>query len=599
MFRYLALIWNEHDEAASGQAKQLRRRIHERLPSWACPSDVPGLLFCHANTGVGSARTIELSHRQGVIFGNLFHRDDARDTALPVNSLSDAECSSIVKQGSTRLLDRYWGRYVALFSEEMGDGVRLLRDPSGALPCYLVEWQGVHMVFADVEDCMAIENIAMSVDWDGLALTLSQRRSFASPLILKGMTEVRPGEEVRFDRGKVRRSIAWNPLRIAGQDPIEDFEGAVAQLNRVLRMCVNAWASQYPRIVVRISGGLDSSILLSSLCNAPTQPAITCLHYYATGAGEDERRYARIVAEHLGASLVEKDLDERPVKLEGVLQGKRTANVGSLLYDVEHRRYESQLAADAAAEAGRCSGLFSGAGGDGVFYQARADLATADYLLRYGLQAQLIAVARDASEISRKSICALLLNAVRERTCGTARHALLESAGPTHPWLENVEARQVPAGKLWHTLSGVVAPAGISALAQVGDPEETLPFLSQPLVELCLRIPTYLLIRGGRDRAVSRQAFAGEVPAAILNRTQKGLIHRHLHNMFEHNLEFIRALLLDGIMLRNGLLKRQQLEPLLLGHLPADDRRFVDVLTRLVPTEAWVRSWHAGANAAR
>src|SRR3546814_15687375 len=48
------------------------------------------------------------------------------------------------------------------------------------------------------------------------------------------------------------------------------------------------------------------------------------------------------------------------------------------------------------------------------------------------------------------------------------------------------------------------------------------PLLSQPIVELCLSIPTWQWVRGGRDRAVARAAVADLLPALIAQRRTKG-----------------------------------------------------------------------------
>ena len=44
-------------------------------------------------------------------------------------------------------------------------------------------------------------------------------------------------------------------------------------------------------------------------------------------------------------------------------------------------------------------------------------------------------------------------------------------------------------------------------LGQGNEAERISPLFSQPLMELCLRIPTYVLTEGGWDRAVARRAF--------------------------------------------------------------------------------------------
>ena len=75
---------------------------------------------------------------------------------------------------------------------------------------------------------------------------------------------------------------------------------AVVSLRETTVGCEHAWASCYDGIVHNLSGGLDSSIVLSCLKSAPSRPRVTCLNYFTTGPNEDERRspdnVARVVA---------------------------------------------------------------------------------------------------------------------------------------------------------------------------------------------------------------------------------------------------------------------------------------------------------------
>ena len=105
-----------------------------------------------------------------------------------------------------------------------------------------------------------------------------------------------------------------------------------------------------------------------------------------------------------------------------------------------------------------------------------------------------------------------------------------------------------------------MAPAYYSSFERTDYPERTLPLLSQPLVELCLRIPTYVLIRSGRDRALARRAFANDLPAEIIARYAKGRADHHSRNILDANLAFVRELLLDGALVQKGLLNRTNLE---------------------------------------
>ena len=122
-----------------------------------------------------------------------------------------------------------------------------------------------------------------------------------------------------------------------------------------------------------------------------------------------------------------------------------------------------------------------------------------------------------------------------------------------------------------------------------GAPERTLPLLSQPLVELCLRMPSYLLIRSGRDRAIARRAFAPELPETIVKRTAKGRIDQYLRNILDLNLQFIREYLLDGVLVSKGLLNRNNLDTYLTKERSPADFQYNEILQEHLCVEAWLR----------
>jgi asparagine synthase (glutamine-hydrolysing) len=275
------------------------------------------------------------------------------------------------------------------------------------------------------------------------------------------------------------------------------------------------------------------------------------------------------------------------------------------MYELEHGRYEGEL-----SERHGAAGLFSGAGGDGVFFQARAELAVTDYLFQHGFGRGLLRAAIDAARVSRKSIWPLLWQALRARL-GKPRWDPISQTKPferalvnselvasvrcdtsfAHPWLTPDATQGVPPGILWHVMSVSLPPAYYSSFQRGPYPERTLPLLSQPLVELCLRLPTYLLITSGLDRALARRAFADDLPAEIVRRKAKGRADQHVRNILDANLEFVREMLLDGIMVRRGLLNRDVLETYLTRHRSPADFQYTEILQEHLCTEAWLRSW--------
>ena len=157
-----------------------------------------------------------------------------------------------------------------------------------------------------------------------------------------------------------------------------------------------------------------------------------------------------------------------------------------------------------------------------------------------------------------------------------------------HPWFST--SASLPQGKLWHILWLSTAPHFYTALAREGDAERVEPLTSQPLTELCLQIPTFILTTGGKDRALARQAFVQDVPAKILERQHKASIESFIRRSLLNNIEFVRETLLEGVLVQQRLLDRRPLEAALSGRhgkIASAPTSLFDFLG----VEIWVSRW--------
>ena len=108
-------------------------------------------------------------------------------------------------------------------------------------------------------------------------------------------------------------------------------------------------------------------------------------------------------------------------------------------------------------------------------------------------------------------------------------------------------------------------------------------------MEVCLRIPTYLLLRGGRERALAREAFADRVPMQILRRRDKGSIVSHATEMIRQSEPFVRELLLDGVLAGAGVIVRAELEPYIVHGQPFREEHLMP-LVACIAAEVWART---------
>jgi asparagine synthase (glutamine-hydrolysing) len=605
VYRYIAMLWDPSNRQAELAAHAWTDRVRVSATQWSRVMESPGVALFHAGRGIGPDDACLLPREAGAVLGTLFSRGSDGEASTRATTFDEPEAARIVSGGGKRLLEKFWGRYVAVVRAKETAAVWVIRDPSGSLPCWYTEHDGIAVICSDIEDCRDLGFLAFTVNWDYITGHVAHATLQVRDTALNEVSEIQPGERLCFRAGAVTRGMVWNPIEIARTAPLESPEEATTLLRAATLDCVHAWAACYDAIVHNLSGGLDSSIVLSCLRSAPSRPRLTCLNYFGRGPNEDERRYARLMAQHVSVDLVEQEGDPTSVRLEELHHIRHSPRPWFYLYELQHSHFEASLAAKHGASA-----LFTGAGGDSVFYQARGDLALSDFVLDHGLGRGLLATAVDAARVSRQSIWPLLWQAVRQRVWPPkwdpiamakpfqrtiVTPAVVEAAKRnrrlSHPWLTPENTVGVPPGTLWHIMSLSMPPAYYGSFRWSADLERILPLLGQPLVELCLRIPTYHLIDGGHDRALARRAFQSDLPRQIVGRYAKGRADQSLRNILDANLPFVRELLLDGLLVRNGLLDRANLEVYLSrDHSPADFQ-YNEILYEHVSTEAWLRKW--------
>jgi asparagine synthase (glutamine-hydrolysing) len=120
--------------------------------------------------------------------------------------------------------------------------------------------------------------------------------------------------------------------------------------------------------------------------------------------------------------------------------------------------------------------------------------------------------------------------------------------------------------------------------------------LSQPVIEACLPIPSWEWRAGGRDRAVARAAFAPDLPPSIIGRRSKGGPDGFSAIILREHRTAITERLLDGMLVREGVVDRAALEARFADRRPfsgEEQSRLLD----LVDTEAWARSWSSKGSA--
>lgn len=596
MHRFIAFAWDASIAEKAILAKSLSRRLELQLPNWTRVLDGSGLLVYHVSAGNGASRVYKLKHGAGVVLGRLFSRD-ANSTHSPV-AFSASETERLQQSGGRHLVEQYWGRYVAFVTERQGPRLWVLRDPTGAVPCFMAKCQDIHVICSHVDDCAALGLIKAAIDWNHVAAYLWFDRLVTTDTGLKGVQQVLAGECIEIGPRDKKAMFYWRPDRIHAQRALENRQEAMTELRDVIRNCIGAWASCYGSILHELSGGLDSAIVLACLARLPGRLDIVCENHFTRNAEGDERVFARQAAALARVHLIETPINqsnrliEKMFESPGVTTPTQTAFVP-----------ESQPDRDRIVKARGIEAVFSGQGGDHLFQSIRTPEIAAEYAWHHGPQRELFNVISDTSRFTRKPFWSILWSVVYS---GLLRHpkdpyavvhpsplagdktrGAMNPAAIRHPWID--AAADLPGSKRRQIFDIIDTQHFYSRSGHGVDVVH--PLISQPIIELCLQIPSYVLTFGGVDRALVRQAFEGMVPADILARTTKGATTGYFNSLLTANLAVIRDYLLDGILIKSGVLDRRKTETALSESCLIRDSRILLPVLDALKLEFWLQTW--------
>jgi asparagine synthase (glutamine-hydrolysing) len=605
MFRYLACSWTPGNEVQCGIAKRIESALRQR-GSWrtAFKKDGHSVFMTGHSEGVNEAYV--LPNGQGVILGRIFRRGRAAQAVSGDVELSNFDGQRIVHSSGRALIEHFWGRYVAFLPSATGEA-RVLRDPTGALPCYRLEVEGVSVVLSWLEDLLDLLPIPTpSPEWEAVAAHALLGQLSAPPTALDGVTQILAGELTPMNpKGNPPLSL-WNAADFCRRPPAASPAQASRLLRATIDECVHAWASCYATFVLRLSGGVDSSMLLGTLADEEAGHDFICLNYYSTDPSGDERAFARLAAQQHGTALIERAIDES-FQLDELMGFARTPVPVPYVGSMATSRIDAEV-----ADGHHAAAVFNGAGGDPLFFEVQCTWPAADYLKQRGIDRGFPGAVLDAANLGRVSFWRALRLAVKDRNfegnplSDAGRHLTLLSREAkdaasqmahryVHPsWLA---AGDLPIGK-FHQLGMLVSPLEYyNQHLRERSPERVHPLMSQPLLEFCLSTPTFVLTHGGRGRGLARAALADRLPTAIARRRSKGRIEHYAVKVLQRNQARAREMLLDGLLAAHGLLDRHRVE-LALSNQPGLTTTPASEVHSWIAIEAWLRVATAPSRAA-
>ena len=496
----------------------------------------------------------------------------------------------------------------------------LARDRLGKKPLYYRQRNGLLLFASEVKALLSHPEVGRDIDADALHHYLAFGYSPGDRSIFAEIASLPPAHLAIADGDRLETRCYWTPLRgaAARTDAVSPAEAPVL-VRRALADAVRLRLESDVPLGVFLSGGIDSSAVVASMREVTGQRITTVsVGFGAADPSFDELPYARLVARRFDTDHHEEILEPRVADL-----------LPTIVQHFDEPFADSSAVATfvvAQAAARHVKVALSGIGGDEAFagYPRYLGLRLSETYAR---------LPRAVRSVARAAVHAIARESEGGVDWGARAGRFVDADGPLPDrylawtrffsvadlehlaspalrarWRADVAARQRAAFETRDGADVVEGAFRIDLATYLPDDllvmadrmtmahslELRAPFCDHRLLELSLRIPAGVKLRGGRLKALLKTAFADVLPRELLRRPKQGFmipLARWLRTELREPMEDLLAS--DRVRAR-GLLVPTVVEALKREHL--DGRRsHADRLWSLMILELWMRQYLDGA----
>ena len=500
---------------------------------------------------------------------------------------------------------------IALWDARLGRLV-LLRDRVGVKPLFYAVRDGALHFGSEVKCLLAAGASERRLDLAALDRFLTFEYTAGTDTLFADVRKLPPASWLTWTRGELRTGSYW---RIPGPDPSLDApEAAWAErLRHVLDAAVKRQMISDVPLGAFLSGGIDSSIVVSAMSRASARPVRTFSIGFENQS-YNELPFAAAMARHCGTEHHERILAPEYLSLvDEVIE-----HLDQPIADFSV--FPTLLVSKVARE--QVTVVLSGDGGDELFagYDAyvadRAASRTLDRLPGVLRHAVGLAAAALPSTAAKKG----LLNNLRR----FAEGALLPPRWEHVRWMTFLTPEQRRAlyrPDVYQALAGEADATIARYLGNVGEdrlqrqlfcdllfylPEDILikvdhmgmaasienrvPFLDNEVVDLAVQMPSRLKWRGRERKHILKRAYADALPAAILRREKQGFsiplktwLNREWNSLLHDTLD-------ETTLARDGLFEPATVRRWIAEH-EAGRANHSHILWALMVFHLWKRRW--------
>lgn len=483
----------------------------------------------------------------GEIYNYIELRKDLESRGVRFGTTSDTEVLlQLYIHKGTECLNELRGMFAFAIWNRKEKRLFLARDRVGEKPLVYTNHKGLFCFGSEIKSLLSLPQLPREIDPVGLHYGLHYVNIPAPYSAFKNIRKLRPSEYMMVTSDHLSIHRYWKPKFNAAQ-LITDPEEAACEFNRCLDETVSILCRSDVPIGATLSGGLDSSAVVASMCRSMTNFDTFCISGDIEGT-DTEISAARMVAAHFNTNHHE--LTFKTDQLSSIQKVIRSFDEPVATFVPLHAYTLASLVRNHVKVA------MTGNGGDELFggYSDHQTLRRIDRKLNLWNQLEKWHVAPCLDLIplpglrsSRQKYQALRLTplnriavAIRfskiqpfyDRMYSDKMKSLVSDSNPADLLCERFDQYGAPSlmdGLFFQQLMvssqhSIVDIPDISGMAN--SLEYRSPFLDVKMMELAMRIPAALKVGCKRNslsnKVILRKALASRLPAEIVKMEKRG-----------------------------------------------------------------------------
>ena len=550
--------------------------------------------------------------------GEIYNHFELRKKLIKKGHKFKSRCDTeilvhLYEEYGNNLVEHLNGMFAFCLHDKNSDKVFIARDRLGIKPLYWINTENWILFASEVKSFLEFSDFSPALDYEALHHYLTFRFVPAPMTLFKDVKKLLPGHFIDYSLSKdyFKPTKYWD-LNFDPYGSVTSSDQIVKIVHNQVKDSVEARLMSEVPLGAMLSGGVDSTIVVSCMKNGSSQNVSTFSINYEEDGSHNEREFAEIAANHF-----QTDHHDITVSFEDFM-----SRLKQMVYFMDEPIADPAAIPiyDLSSYAKKyVTVLLSGIGGDELFagynvykeavyskylnyipgfFWNKITLPLSNLMPNGSFGKNFIRRARQPIEnfflgssfiyggFSEFSKADLYTDSFCDYQRNFNSHDIVRSTLAANSLYRNLDKMMYLDTKLWLADSHLIM---VDKMSMANSIEVRAPFLDHELVELTTGIPGNVKINLFNSKIALKKAFKSSIPKVLIKRPKQGF-STPLQRWFKEIEDELEYLLCNNTNSINQYIKSQSVRSLIKAHQNGKSDFSASIFTLLI-LEMWLRTF--------